>query len=298
MHRSLRGRTGGGMDRQTPPPAVLHPEGVHAQAPAAVHRTPAAVQYPSPRGPVTRLPSPQLATPVPLPPRTLRRVLAPPAPVTGATGHRATARAVTRTLHGLTHLPAGADAQAVPHRRAADGRMDGRMDAAHPRPGPLWVGVTPRVSLCRCPSPRVGASLRVCRVSPRWCGSLGVRVRVSLVRLSLWARGYVRVCPGCPSPGVSGCPRVVLVQAWVPVGCPCAGVSLRGPCLCVPDQGWVSQGCPCTGVPACPSLSGCSRAVSLCGVPPGSPPADRQTGSGRAPSPPRRGLRGAQPGSA
>lgn len=141
----------------------------------------------------------------------------------------------------------------------------------------------------------------------------------------------VQLC-GCPlsSPTVPVGAWLCLCVSWLSLP-QCLWMSLCGPCPC-PGMGvWavpvrVSLGYPCV-VPVCASptraggLGGVPARVSLCacaspaapglcdsgGVwggwgsrscPPGCPLADRQTGRGRAPSPPRGGLQGAQPGSA
>lgn len=252
---------------------------------------------------------PWLATPVPLAPRTLHRVLA--AQAAGGCNGSHGARSHRPRCH--PH-PAQPDPLAGRHRCAGSAtppgcrQADGHVDAAQPWPGSLWVGVTPGVPLRRCPSPRVRVSCRE-HLQESWCSSVGV---LCPLRLSLWVHGYASACPGCPSPSVSGCPCVVLVlvQAWAsglslcgcPWGIPAWSLSVR-PRPGLGGSGVSLRGCPCVPVPL-RLLQGCVTRGGVWGgwgsrsCPPGCPLADRQTGRGRAPSPPRGGLQGAQPGSA
>lgn len=271
MHGSLWGRTERWEDRQTDrqPPRTVHP-----QAPATAGP-----------GDATAV-APHCRYPAALAGGWHRRR---PAGVTGATGPQSHRPRRHQRRHPHCHQhphPAGPDPlpsrRRRRQRRAADGQTDG------------WT--EPTRGLC----PFGG-------VSPQGCPSAGVLhpgqgVPV-LVQLSGCPRVGVPVAPCCPcsgprgpSPGVPGCPRVVLVQAWVSLGCPCSrvpGVSLRGPVCPQPGLGVLG-----VSLCRCVPVSNCSRAVSprvsLCGVSPGG----EQTGRGRALSPPCRGLRGAQPGSA
>lgn len=178
--------------------------------------------------------------------------------------------------HSHCH-PHPAQPDPLPSRRTDRARTTGcrQTDAANPQPGSLWVGVTPGVSLSKCPSPGVGVPV--------------------LVQFS-----------GCPQHSLT-----VPAQLSLRSLPRCLGVSLHGPC---PGRGVCPQeflpGCPAVGVPVCPQpglgVSGCpcpsllQGYVPVRGLPQLSPQLSpgQQTGRGRAPSPPRRGLQGAQPSSA
>lgn len=212
----------------------------------------------------------------------------PPARCDTVPGVAGAACAVTHPLHGLTHFLAGSTA--APQ---TGGRTDRRTLPTH------------GLGLCGWVSARGGVPLQESFTQGR-----GVPVWVQLAG-----------CPWCPpTVPVSVCPAVpAQVFLWsLPRG---LRVSPHGPCPRVGDPVWVSPGYPCTvpvssqaGLviprvslsPGCPCphsipvplwrLQGC---VPLWGHPSCPPPPRVPCRQGGAePSPPRRGLQGAQPGSA